>query len=231
MNRDSRPSLALLSLNVNGLGSKAKRQQLFHALLTGRWDIVLLQETHHKDEEQGLQWTREGAGEGRPWPGVSFWTHGTTASRGVAILVRDRADWEQPEAQQIETVPAGSDTLHEPEGRLLRVDLQWQGTAYSILSVYSPCQAEHRGAFFTQQLLPAIPVTRQVIVAGDFNCVADDLDVTSNAAGSRRTGFANGLQPVQQTYGLTDVWREQHPSTRAITHVCAASLSGGEKSA
>ena len=80
MSVKSAPSLALLSLNVNGLGNKAKRLTLFHTLIQGSWDVILLQETHHRDDEQGLQWSREGAGEGRPWPGVSFWGHGTTAS-------------------------------------------------------------------------------------------------------------------------------------------------------
>ena len=63
-------------------------------------------------------------------------------------------------------------------------------------------------------------------MTGDFNCVGSDLDVTPNALGSRRTGFSNGLHVVQQTFGLTDVWRERHPAQRAITHVCASSFTG-----
>ena len=62
-------------------------------------------------------------------------------------------------------------------------------------------------------------------VAHDF-CVAHDLDVTSTVLGSRRTGFQNRLEIVQQVFGLTDVWREQHPSVRAVTYVCASEQSG-----
>ena len=63
-------------------------------------------------------------------------------------------------------------------------------------------------------------------MAGDFNCVSGDLDVTPNALGRRRTGYLGGLQLVEETYGLTDVWRDQHPGERAITHVCASDRSG-----
>ena len=45
-----RPSLALLSLNVNGLGQKAKRLTLFSNSTDGPWDVILLQETYHGSE-------------------------------------------------------------------------------------------------------------------------------------------------------------------------------------
>ena len=202
------PSLALLSLNVNGLGNSAKRLTLFHTLIQGAWDVILLQETHHRDEEQGFQWCREGAGEGRPWPGTSFWAHGTTASRGVAILVRDTVDIDSLSLFSLSI----SANYHEPEGRLLRIDLTWSDTPLSIICIYAPSTAEHRKDFFIHQLLPNIPQDRRLILGGDFNCVSDDLDVTPNALGSRRTGFSGGLEIVQMTFGLNDVFRELHPT-------------------
>lgn len=53
MNAIGRPSLNLLTLNVNGLGTARKRLTLFSMLLSGHWDIVVLQETHHESSEQG----------------------------------------------------------------------------------------------------------------------------------------------------------------------------------
>ena len=64
-------------------------------------------------------------------------------------------------------------------------------------------------------------------MGGDFNCVASDLDVTPNALGSRRVGYAGGLQLVEETHALHDAWRELHPGSRGITHTCASNLSGG----
>lgn len=53
-------SLRLLSLNVNGLRSADKRRTLFSLLHRDRWDVVLLQETHHTDDAEAQAWTQEG---------------------------------------------------------------------------------------------------------------------------------------------------------------------------
>ena len=53
MSRQRQPSLRLLSLNVNGLWSADKRRTLFSLLQRDRWDVVLLQETHHTDDNEG----------------------------------------------------------------------------------------------------------------------------------------------------------------------------------
>lgn len=225
MSARSAPSLSLLTLNVNGLGDRAKRSTLFHSLLQGPWDVILLQETHHRDDEQGIQWCREGAGEGRPWPGVSFWAHGTTASRGVAILIRDTIDLGCTVLERVDVDIATSD-LHEPQGRVLRVDFSWGHLQFSVFSVYAPCTSIHRPSFFIHQLLPHIPQGRHLIIGGDFNCVGSDLDVTPNAFGTRRGGYTGGLDTIQYTFGLSDLWREQHPSDRMVTHICPSSMTG-----
>jgi len=88
MSRQRQPSLRLLSLNVNGLRSADKRRTLFRLLRRDRWDVALLKETHHTDEAEGQAWTQEGPHGLRPnWSGLSFWCHGSTTSRGVAILL------------------------------------------------------------------------------------------------------------------------------------------------
>ena len=94
MSSSSHPSLTFLSVNVNGLGQKAKRLTLFSSLIDGPWSIIVLQKTHHIDEEQGIRWTRESAGDRRPWPGTCFWAAGTSGSRGVAIFFRNRVAFE-----------------------------------------------------------------------------------------------------------------------------------------
>ena len=60
MSQLHRPTLRLLSLNVNGLRSADKRRSLFSLLRRDRWDIVLLQETHHTHEAEGQAWAEEG---------------------------------------------------------------------------------------------------------------------------------------------------------------------------
>jgi exonuclease III len=216
MSSPTRPSLSLLTLNVNGLGSAGKRRTLFHMLLDGPWDVIVLQETHHADSEQGIRWAGEGAGQGRPWAGDSYWAHGTSASRGVAILTRARAVL----TDAIVQADASS-------GRILRLDFTWEALPLSVVCVYAPSSSEERVSFYALHLLPALPVDRHILLGGDFNCVAGDLDVTPNALGSRRVGYSGGLQLVEETHGLLDAWRELHPGVRGITHTCASNLSGG----
>ena len=57
-------------------------------------------------------------------------------------------------------------------------------------------------------------------VAGDFNCLSGDLDVTPNALGRRRTGYLGGFQLVEETYGLTDGTStlERDPSHIFVPH-------------
>ena len=141
---------------------------------------------------------------------------GTTASRGVAVLVRDRihlSDLQEVHSQ-------------EGQGRLLRIDLSWEDRPITVVGVYAPSVAGERQDFFLTSLSPLLPFDRQVIVGGDFNCVAGDLDVTRNAQGRRRTGYAGGLQTVEDTFGLTDAWRVLHPSETVVTHTCTSHGSG-----
>ena len=161
-----------------------------------------------------------------PWPGLPFWAYGTSASRGVAVLVRDGIGWDDPPPTSVEIDALDISHMHEPAGRILRIDFSWCELLFSVVSVYAPSTSEHRQPFFAQQLLPYIPQGRHLIVAGDFNCVADDLDVTPNAHGTRRTGYTGGLATVMHTFGLNDAWREQHPAASAVTHVCASSRTG-----
>ena len=111
MSRPSHPALRLLSLNVNGLHAVAKRRHLFAMLQQQSWDIVCLQETHHPDGNMAEEWCRAGAGPGLPWRGQTFWHAGTSASRGVAVLIREGA--------LVENVQVG---YRDAQGRILRVD-------------------------------------------------------------------------------------------------------------
>ena len=73
-------------------------------------------------------------------------------------------------------------------------------------------------------LLHAQPV--RLLVGGDFNCIADAaLDQSGGAAAGlgRTAGYAGGLQGVQETWGLRDVYRVLYPTRTDFTHVsCSA---------
>lgn len=203
------PPLRLLSLNVNGLRDGAKRRTLFHCLQQASWDVIFLQETHHGSQEEAERWAREGAGPALPWRGESFWAHGSTASRGVAILLRTNA-------------LLANATLYSscPLGRSLRVDLDLDGSPASLVCIYAPVLQGARLAFF-RQLQAILPHTgKDILLAGDFNCIADPADQQGGAgAVGRLVGYGGGLQVVENSFQLQDVWRQLHPTAQDFTHV------------
>lgn len=206
------PPLHCLSLNVNGLREAGKRKVLFHCLSTGPWGLVALQETHHGTNEEAEQWVREGAGVGMPWQGTAEWCHGTTASRGVAVLIST--------SDHITNVSRHSAS---PDGRWLRIDLDIHGVASSFVAVYAPVERAERLGFF-RELLSCLPSDgRQLIMAGDFNCIEDA--VLDQRGGCVRTarlqGFVQGLQVVQERADLVDVFRALHPHKNDFTHIAS----------
>ena len=217
MIQQRRPSLRLLSLNVNGLRSASKRRSLFTLLRRDRWDVVLLQETHHTDEAEGQAWAEEGPhGLTANWSGPSFWSHGSAASRGVAVLFRAAAH------------TADISIRHQSaDGRILSMDFSFADGEFTIASIYAPCTAVDRAAFFIQHLLPSPPAQRQLLLGGDFNCIADQLDIVdpAGAAGARMAGYYDGLRIVETEHQLYDVWRDRHPDGRTFTHAGTAGLS------
>ena len=148
--------------------------------------------------------------------GPSFWSHGSAASRGVAVLFRAAAH------------TADISIRHQSaDGRILSVDFSFAGGEFTITSIYAPCTAADRAAFFIQHLLPSLPAQRQLLLGGDFNCIADQLDMVdpAGAAGARMAGYYDGLRIVETEHQLYDVWRDRHPDGRTFTHAGTAGLS------
>ena len=82
-------------------------------LRCSRFGVVALQETHHLSSEEGEAWAASGSGPLLAWPGVSFWSQGTSASCGVALLFRDSS---------INIAEEVTMRSQAPDGRYLVVD-------------------------------------------------------------------------------------------------------------
>nr|BAA25763.1 reverse transcriptase [Chlorella vulgaris] len=215
MTRSRSPSLRLLSLNVNGLRDRDKRRCLFNLLERDRWDIILLQETHHSSTEEGTAWAQEGpAGVRCNWSGPAFWCHFTSQSRGVAVLLRPTASTAAITVRHCSTT-----------GRTLLVDFTYCGQPYTVASVYAPAAAADRQQYYTQELLPSLPAARCLLVGGDFNCIAGQQDMAAGQPGQRTHGYWTGLRLVETEHQLYDVWRDLNPSSRAFTHVATTGQS------
>lgn len=190
----------LLAVNVNGLAGEAKRKAFLQFVMDAAWDVLVLSETHCGDLAVACKWLKEGAGPGKPWLGAHFWALGTSASRGVAVLLRHSF------------APKAKIEFQDNEnGRLLRVGWE-RGPGLrpaAVLAVYAPSDgAASRSTFFAdggplhQALLAGTGTSADLFVGGDFNCKLPGPGVP--AAGL--AGDASLLQSLVASAGLVDVW-------------------------
>ena len=191
-------SLSILSLNINGLKEKKKRNNLLEKLTSKNIDITLLQETHSM-KQIIEKWQKER-------PGKSFWNSGEKSkSLGVAILIKNNLKL------QISTIN------QDRQGRILSLNFTFEKHNYQILNVYAPTRNSQKLKFY-KHLHKYININDNVILGGDFNNVEDLLL-------DRRRGNPNNthllgmqcLQKIKQNYNLTDIWQKQNPDKQLFT--------------
>ena len=219
----------LLTLNVNGIRDGRKRRALFAHLLEGPWQVIALQETHSESNAETLEWMREGAGPGRPWRGVGFWHHGTSRSRGVAVLLKEGF----PALQQGHLGPSVTHTDHG--GRLIRVEWGAALQPIAVVSVYAPVTSGPRRLFFGPEgrlqaaLHAGSGTTCHLLVGGDFNCVLEGRDIINptNQGSEGRLAGSMELHALLAASGLCDAWRVRNRFVSEATHFATNSPSGG----
>jgi exonuclease III len=207
--------LRLLTLNVNGLGSPAKVAALMRFLETtgGKPHVVCLQEVKLADAGELESLLSSATGVAMPFRGKVYYNAGSDHARGVAILVCDtRLFSGLPDA------PSATDA----EGRVIRVDCTCMHHPVSILSVYAHTEQARRVPFF-QSLHSYIPAGRTALMGGDWNCIVEHLDQSSQGT-SRLTG-SSSLTQLMSDMSLIDAFRDRQPSARAYTHVCTSQQS------
>lgn len=151
-------NIKIVSINVNGLNIATKRRAIFSLLHESAASICLLQETHGTDESTS-RWRRE-------WGGPAFFSNGTQSSRGVAILVSRKLYFSNLQIS------------NDEEGRFICVDLDMEGTNFTVGSFYAPTQdkpgAQIQALENLEQVLRKSNANNTVL-AGDFNCFLDPL--------------------------------------------------------
>jgi exonuclease III len=194
-------TIKFLSLNIRGLGDKAKRSNLFGLLkrdpVFSTFDLVLLQETklHNSDHKYFQQ----------QWNSQAFFSS-VGGHSGTLILIRKKSN--------ITILSHWSDT----EGRVVQVKLMWNDLELTVSSVYAPATHAERIQFFNNlaDILPHADTDLHVI-GGDFNCVlAPGLDRSGGTPNSGNVGSLE-LQSIMTELDLEDAWRTRNPDTKEFT--------------
>ena len=185
-----------ITINVQGLRSDDRRHNAFSYFRRNRLDILLLQETH---------WTSELETKIKSeWNGDAFFSNGTNNSRGVAVLISSRLDYD--------VIRVRSDN----EGRILNVLLDLDDHTLNIVNIYAPQTDTERQAFFSG-LDDFISDDHKNIIGGDFNCIANvRLDKVGGNPNARQLAAAT-LQTICALHNLVDIWRDRHKDERNYT--------------
>ena len=191
-------SCTFVSLNVRGLGDRTKRHAVFKWLEKHRYDVVFLQETHTTASVETV-WNKE-------WKGASFFSHGSSSSRGCCILIRNGVDF------KVQTVVADND------GRYILLRCFINDDYFSLVNVYCPNPEKDQVLFldklnllFTQH---SISVLDDVILGGDWNFVKDPYLDKSGGNYITKQNSLSKLNNLMSKLNISDVWRIKSPNSK-----------------
>ena len=191
----------LISLNVRGINNFQKRRTMFLWCRRKKAQIVFLQETHSKKEVE-TQWKNE-------WGGKIFFSHGSSNSAGVAILIKNGVDC---------TV---NSVISDPSGRYLILRTEIEDKSYVLVNIYAPNKDKDLTIFFrnTQKLIcdNNLDCEENIIIGGDFNCPLNPLLDKNGGVITPRKAVVESISCMQSELDLIDVWRIKNPRTKSYT--------------
>ena len=155
-----RSVLNIITLNVRGLGSVAKRRKLFLWIKKQQPDIIFMQETHcTKSNVNNID---------SHWLGPTFHSlSNSSRSRGVSILFNPKMN--------IKVI----DEFYDNDGRKILLNLEYENRIITLVNVYAPNHENERNSFFcntTNWVIDNMIPESELIVGGDFNCCLRESD-------------------------------------------------------
>lgn len=198
-------SVAVLTLNCQGLRDPSKRAVLFSWLNCVKADIVCLQETHSTSTAEFTRWIQLETDQGNNrchFHGTS--SPGTCRSRGSAVLYRNRFQLDKQVSDQC--------------GRFQILHFSYGTACFQVVNLYGPNKKSDGDPFF-EDLLSRLHPALQTILCGDFNTVVDaSLDRRGcNPSSPWAYNWPSALSTLTHQMDLHDIWRLRHPRTQAYT--------------
>jgi exonuclease III len=198
-------AIELLSLNTNGLREDKKRRGLFNWLKKthkAEEKIIFLQETHTDTNNENI-WTDN-------WghKNIKF-SHGTSRSRGVAIILPQKYDY-KVNSQEIDQF-----------GRYIVLDLTIDGNDFILINCYAPTQdapiEQIQWLTKIQGFLEKVS-EKNIIVGGDMNdYFIPNLDKYRAKPNTPDTEYIKAWKATCNDYNLLDIWRTLNPDKRRYT--------------
>ena len=195
-----RRCLNLVSLNVRGLGNNVKRTAIFRWVQKMKSDIVLLQETYTTVVSE-REWNKE-------WSGPVFYSHGSSNSRGCAILISPNVDFKT------------KSVIADREGRYIILQCYINNEILNIINVYAPNNELDQVSFLENldNAISNLSSSDDLIIGGDWNVIRDvKLDKSGGNDSVTKPRTVAKLDQLMYSFNLCDVWRIKHPNLRRFT--------------
>ena len=193
--------IAIMTFNANGLGDEAVRKAVFSKLRRYN-SIVFLQETHSTFVKE-KEWKDE-------WGGTILFSHGSSNSKGVAILFPTHLEFNMIE------------DFHDSDGRIIGCKISVDNDEVVLINIYAPTRDHQKDQLdFLDELKHFITLYENeiIIAAGDYNVYMnrnlDKLDTMSNSGDNSE--YRNEICSILDTMGMVDIWRLLNPDTRRYT--------------
>ena len=190
---------SVVSLNVRGLRDTVKRRSIFTYLKDQEANFYFLQETFSKVSDEAV-WRNE-------WGGEIYFSHGTSHSKGVCILINRTVK---------EKVTF---TSSDADGRIILINLTYNGLKLSFCNIYAPNDHTQQVSFIQELnclLIDKSEITT-LIVGGDWNCTLSKKDKKGGSPW-RPTAYRNLVNITMDTLDLVDIQRTRYPNVNKFCY-------------
>ena len=201
--------------NCRGIKTDKKRNDFFGWLKPRNSDITILGDTHcHLPKEENnwrKQWCENDATKKSSNNYSSFWSKGTKARKGVAILFSPSF------RERVKVI----ENVCDSNGRFVKLVIQINEVKYRILAIYAPNDGSDR-INFIKRLHDILKDQHdaETIVGGDHNIAMNDLLDRVNCVSDSNDIGRIDLQYLAQTHDLEDIWRTRNPGQKQYTWFC-----------
>ena len=195
-------NIIISSFNCNGLRDNKKRKSVFNWLKAKHSGIILLQETHSQDEDE-QKWELE-------WGGKIIFSHGTSQSRGVAVLL----------PQGLVEKCKIKNTEIDENGRIILIDYDIESNNFTLINIYAPTKDQYREQMQFSEYLRNFLQEKQgnnLILGGDFNTYLNHTLDKKGGSNEPESKYAKQLISICEEFDLIDIWRLHNPKTQKFT--------------
>jgi len=178
-----------MTLNVRGLRNPVKRGSIFCFLKDQNCEVYFLQETYSELSDEIVWRSKSG--------GIIFFSHGSTHSKGVCILINP-------------TFNCASENLQKDQnGRIVSVDLNLNGSKFSLCNIYVPNDQRNQQVFLQDlsAYLMSNTDTERLVVGGDWNITLQSID---KKGGTLWKSTSARDKPLTMMNGKMEKWKTEH---------------------